>query len=50
MDAAVSLGFIDPNRLGIAGEGYGGTLTARAQDGIFHLNALIPEPQGGDDA
>lgn len=31
-------------------EGYGGTLTARAQDGVFHLNAIIPEPQGGDGA
>lgn len=31
-------------------EGYGGTLTARAQDGVFHLNAIIPEPQGGGDA
>ena len=29
IDAAVSLGFIDPNRLGIAGEGYGGSLTCK---------------------
>ena len=35
MDAAVSLGFIDPNRLGIAGEGYGGTLTCSI---IMHTN------------
>ena len=31
-------------------EGYGGTLVARTEGEVFHLNVLIPTPEGGDGA